>query len=66
MALREKLGGLWAALGATLTATAVNAQTAGMRDGLEIIGAPEPGGVAFQRGVTDGAMDIRAFDNMLL
>ncbi|MBL4626967.1 MAG: cytochrome c oxidase subunit II [Roseicyclus sp.] len=70
MALRKTLGGLWAALGATLsatlTATAVNAQTAGMRDGLTIIGAPEPGGIAFQRAATDGALDILALDNLLL
>ncbi len=65
MALRTKLSGLWAALGATLTATAVSAQTTGMREGLEIIGAPIPGGTDFQPGVTEGAIDIRALDGFL-
>ena len=66
MDLRTKLCGLGAALGATLTATAVAAQTTGMRDGLPIIGAPEPGGVNFQPGVTGLAHDIRALDTLLL
>ncbi len=65
MALRTKLSGLAAALGATFTATVVAAQTTGMRDGLEIIGAPIPGGIDFQPAVTSGAMDIRALDSML-
>ena len=65
MALRKKLGGLWAALGATFTATMVSAQTREIREGLEIIGAPEPGATGFQRGVTDGALDIRALDGFL-
>lgn len=66
MAIRKTLGGLWAAFGATFTATAVSAQTAGMRDGLDIIGAPIPGGIAFQHAATDGARDIQALDNLLL
>jgi len=61
-----KMGGLWAGLTATLTAGAVSAQTMGMRDGLEIIGAPTPGGTGFQPGVTELANDIRALDNLLL
>jgi len=60
------MGGLWAGLTATLTAGAVSAQTMGMRDGLEIIGAPTPGGTGFQPGVTELANDIRALDNLLL
>jgi cytochrome c oxidase subunit 2 len=65
MAFRTKLCGLWAAFGATFMAAAASAQTSGMRDGLEIIGAPVPGGIGFQPGVTAGAMDIRALDNFL-
>jgi cytochrome c oxidase subunit 2 len=66
MALRMKLTGLWAGIGATFLAGAVSAQTAGMRDGLNIIGAPEPGGIGFQLGVTQVARDIRALDTFLL
>ncbi len=66
MAFRIPLGGLFAAIGATLATTSAFAQSAGMREGLEIIGAPEPGGIAFQRAVTDGALDIHALDNFLL
>lgn len=70
MALRKKIGGLWAALGAgigaSLMASMAAAQTTGMRDGLEIIGAPEPGGMNFQAGVTELARDIRALDTFLL
>lgn len=66
MATRTTLSGLWAALGATFTATAVSAQTAGMRDGLEIIGAPIPGGIAFQHPATNAAIDIQSLDNLLL
>lgn len=62
MALRKMLGGLMAAFGATPTATMATAQTVGMRDGLEIIGAPIPGGVNFQPAVTDGALDLQALD----
>ena len=65
MALRKKLSGLWAALGATFTATMASAQTAGMREGLEIIGAPTAGATGFQPGVTAGAMDIHALDTLL-
>jgi len=66
MANRKTLSGVMAALGATFTSTMVAAQTTGMRDGLEIIGAPIPGGIDFQRGVTGGALDIRALDELLL
>ncbi len=66
MALRKKLSGLWAAIGATLLAGMASAQTTDIRGELPIIGAPEPGGIAFQRAVTDGALDIRALDNFLL
>ncbi|WP_439649759.1 cytochrome c oxidase subunit II [Gymnodinialimonas ulvae] len=65
MALRMKLCGLWAAFGATLTMTAASAQTTGMRDGLEVIGAPVPGGIDFQPGVTAGAQDLQALDYAL-
>jgi cytochrome c oxidase subunit 2 len=65
MALRKKLGGLWAALGATVFATMASAQTVGMREGLEIIGAPHPGGTGFQHGATNGALDIHALDSFL-
>jgi cytochrome c oxidase subunit 2 len=66
MALRKKIGGLWAAIGATIAAGAASAQTTGLRDGLDVIGAPEPGGVNFQPGVTELAHDIRALDTLLL
>ncbi len=66
MALRTKITGLLAGLGATFLAAAAWAQTTGIRGELEIRGAPEPGGINFQPGVTDGALDIRALDNFLL
>ncbi|MGP1354997.1 cytochrome c oxidase subunit II [Roseicyclus sp.] len=66
MALRTKIGGLWAAFGASIAAGAASAQTQGLREGLEVIGAPEPGGVNFQTGVTSVAQDIRALDTLLL
>lgn len=66
MTFRKTLGGLGAAFGATLVAGMAAAQTAGMRDGLEIIGAPVPGGIGFQPGVTELARDIRALDTFLL
>jgi cytochrome c oxidase subunit 2 len=70
MAFRKTHPGLWAALGATIAATlaapAAFAQSAGMREGLEIIGAPHPGGIAFQHAATDGALDIHALDTFLL
>ncbi|MDG4648582.1 cytochrome c oxidase subunit II [Roseibacterium sp. SDUM158017] len=66
MALRTKIGGLWAAFGATIAAGAASAQTAGLREGLDIIGAPEPGRMGFQPGVTSLALDIRALDTLLL
>jgi cytochrome c oxidase subunit II len=66
MMLRKTLCGLWAGIGATFIAGMAVAQTTGLRDGLEIIGAPHPGGVNFQRGVTEVARDIRALDAFLL
>lgn len=66
MALRKMLGGLTAALGATLTAPMVTAQTVGMRDGLTILGAPVPGGIAFQDPATSGAQDLQALDAFLI
>ncbi len=66
MRLRTKMSGLWAGIGATFATGAAFAQTAGMRDGLDIIGAPVPGGTGFQPGVTELAHDIRALDNLLL
>jgi cytochrome c oxidase subunit 2 len=66
MTFLKTLGGLGAAIGATLTAGIAAAQTAGMRDGLEIIGTPTPGAMGFQPGVTELARDIRALDSFLL
>ena len=66
MALRMKITALWAGIGATLAATTAFAQTQNMRDGLEIIGAPHPGGIAFQTAVTSVAQDLHALDNLLL
>ena len=63
---RKTLCGLWAGIGATLTAGIAAAQTEGMRDGLEILGAPTPGATGFQLGVTEVARDIRALDTFLL
>ena len=62
----KRVIGLSAGMGAGFAAMAASAQTAGMRDGLEIIGAPEPGGMGFQAGVTELARDIRALDTFLL
>jgi cytochrome c oxidase subunit 2 len=66
MALRKKIGGLWAALGATIAAGAAGAQTTALREGLDIIGTPVPGAMNFQPGVTSVAQDIRALDSLLL
>jgi cytochrome c oxidase subunit 2 len=66
MALRTKIGGLWAAFGASLAAGAAPAQTTGLREGLDVIGAPEPGRMGFQPAVTALAQDIRALDTFLL
>jgi cytochrome c oxidase subunit II len=65
MALRTKISGLWAAFGASMVAGAASAQTQGMREGLPIIGAPQPGGVDFQPGVTSVAQDLQALDTLL-
>jgi cytochrome c oxidase subunit 2 len=62
----KRVIGLSAGMGAGFAAIAASAQTAGMRDGLEIIGAPEPGAMGFQPGVTELARDIRALDTFLL
>jgi len=66
MALRKKIGGLWAAFGASLLAGAAHAQTESLREGLDVIGAPVPGGMGFQPGVTSLAQDVRALDTFLL
>ncbi|WP_439137820.1 cytochrome c oxidase subunit II [Roseicyclus sp.] len=66
MTFRKTLSGLVAAIGATIIAGMATAQTAGMRDGLEIIGAPTPGAIGFQPGVTELARDVRALDTFLL
>lgn len=66
MALRKMLGGACAAIGATLLTGMAAAQTTGMRDGLEILGAPHPGGIAFQEPATSGMQDIIALDTFLL
>ena len=66
MRLRTKMYGLWAGIGASFAAGAAMAQTATMRDGLEIIGAPTPGGAGFQPAVTELARDIQALDTFLL
>lgn len=62
----KRVIGLSAGMGAGFAAIAASAQTAGMRDGLEIIGAPGPGAMGFQPGVTELARDIRALDTFLL
>ena len=66
MTLRKTLCGLWAGFGATFVAGMAAAQTANLRDGLDIIGAPTPGAMGFQPGVTELARDIRALDAFLL
>jgi cytochrome c oxidase subunit 2 len=58
------MNGLWAGFGATLMATAASAQSVG--EGLEIRGAPVPGGVNFQPPATELARELQALDNFLL
>jgi cytochrome c oxidase subunit II len=58
------LGGLAAAAAGTLTAGAAAAQVA--IEGLEIKGAPVPGGIGFQPAATELARDIHWLDGMLL
>ncbi len=64
MAFRKTMGGLWAGFGATFLAGAATAQS--VREGLEIRGAPEPGGVNFQTPVTELARDLQNLDTLLL
>nr|WP_238475592.1 cytochrome c oxidase subunit II [Rhodophyticola sp. CCM32] len=59
-----KIRGLWAGFGATLAATAVSAQSVG--EGLEILGAPVPGGVNFQPPATGIARQLQDLDTFLL
>lgn len=66
MTIRKTLSGLGAAIGATIIAGMATAQTVGMRDGLEIIGAPTPGAIGFQRAVTELARDVQFLDTFLL
>ena len=66
MMMSQRVIGLGAGMGATFAAWGAMAQTAGMRDGLEIIGAPTPGGTGFQPGVTELARDIHALDTFLI
>ena len=65
MALRTKMSGLCAAFAAT-TLVAGTAGAQSLRDGLEVIGAPVPGGIGMQPGVTELAQDIRMLDSLLL
>ena len=58
--MKTHSAGLAAAL-ATLTATAARAQ-----ENLEIIGAPQPGGLNFQPAATDIAVNTQGLDNLLL
>ena len=58
--MKTLTAGLAAAF-ATLTATAATAQ-----EGLEIIGAPQPGGLNFQPAATDIAVNTQGLDNLLL
>ncbi|WP_421703515.1 cytochrome c oxidase subunit II [Aliiroseovarius sp.] len=58
--MKTLTAGLAAAL-ATLTATAARAQ-----ENLEIIGAPQPGGLNFQPAATDIAVNTQGLDNLLL
>ena len=58
--MKTLTAGLAAAL-ATMTATAATAQ-----EGLEIIGAPQPGGLNFQPAATDIAVNTQGLDNLLL
>jgi cytochrome c oxidase subunit 2 len=66
MALRKKIGGLWAAIGATIVGGRASAQTTGCAMDSMSIGVPVPGGVNFQPGVTELANDIRALDTLFL
>ena len=58
--MKTLTAGLTAAF-ATLTATAATAQ-----ENLEIIGAPQPGGLNFQPAATDIAVNTQGLDNLLL
>ena len=64
MQLLKKLNGLWAGIGATLAAGVAAAQTA--PEGLEIIGAPTPGGVGWQPAATSLAEQIHFLNDILL
>ncbi|MBC6437550.1 MAG: cytochrome c oxidase subunit II [Rhodobacteraceae bacterium] len=64
MARLMKILGLCAGFGALLMAPAASAQGAG--DGLEIRGAPVPGGVNFQPPATELARDLQSLDWFLL
>lgn len=64
MQLLKKLNGLWAGIGATLATGMAAAQTA--PEGLEIIGAPTPGGIGWQPAATSLAEQIHFLNGMLL
>ena len=64
MRLRQLITGLCASLVASLFAVSAFAQDG--IEGLESIGKPEPGGLGFQRPVTELMQDIVWLDNMLL
>lgn len=66
MQLRPKVAAILAGIGATLAADVALAQTAGLREGLDIIGVPQPGGIGFQAAATELARDIQALDGFLL
>jgi hypothetical protein len=65
MALRTKIGGLWAAIGATIAAGAASAQTATLRDGLDVIGVAGARRHELPARRHLLAHDIRALDNAL-
>lgn len=64
MQLLKKLSGLWAGIGATLAAGMAAAQTA--PEGLDVIGAPTPGGIGWQPAATSVAEQIHFLNGILL
>ncbi|MEP5375862.1 MAG: cytochrome c oxidase subunit II, partial [Hyphomicrobiales bacterium] len=64
MRLLNLFSGLWAAVLATIVATAAYAQDS-LGD-LEVVGKPIPNGIGFQPAATELSRDIQWLDNMLL
>jgi len=64
MGLSDRASGLAVAAPAAFSGLAARAQDG--IEGLEVIGAPSPGGIGFQPAVTELARDLHGLDNLLL